>query len=434
MKGAGQDGSRNWVTIIASICADGSTLPPAVIFQGAGDIQSTWLQDFDTAKHECYFASTPSGFSNEDLGFHWLTRVFDKATKAKAGHGWRLLWVDGHNSHLNMRFFDWAIKERILLAIYPPHSTHRLQPLDVGLFSPLSTFYSQALDLWILRTHGIIGLQQKDFFNLFWPAFERAFTKKNVLVAWLKTGLSPFNSKIVLSQLDKYEPPRPQSSSSAGSVLSASDWRKFRTILRTEVNMAINTKVLKGMEQLHAENELLKFENTSLKETIKLQGKKGIRGKPLWEQIRADQEFKTLFLSPAKVDQARRIIEQKVQVEAAELTRKQQQNIDKAVAREVKQQQLQQRKAARAEAKIVREQQMAEKQACKQEALFQRKVDKQLKAEAISASKAARDKGKKSSQSQEQDNMIIAVPAEEVAVSRETRTGRKTRVPRRLLD
>jgi len=33
-----------------------------------------------------------------------------------------------------------------LVAVYPPHSTHRLQPLDISLFAPLATRYSQELN------------------------------------------------------------------------------------------------------------------------------------------------------------------------------------------------------------------------------------------------------------------------------------------------
>src|ERR1700712_4671372 len=45
---AGQDGNREWVTILAAICADETSLSPAVIYKAAsGDIQDDWLQDFD---------------------------------------------------------------------------------------------------------------------------------------------------------------------------------------------------------------------------------------------------------------------------------------------------------------------------------------------------------------------------------------------------
>ena len=64
--------------------------------------------------------------------------MFDCYTKTKAGRGYRLLLVDGHCSHVNLSFLDYADKHWIIILVLPPHSTHRFQPLDVGLFSPLS--------------------------------------------------------------------------------------------------------------------------------------------------------------------------------------------------------------------------------------------------------------------------------------------------------
>jgi hypothetical protein len=39
-----QDRSREWITCVACICADGSTLSPMLIYQAvSGDVQDTWL-------------------------------------------------------------------------------------------------------------------------------------------------------------------------------------------------------------------------------------------------------------------------------------------------------------------------------------------------------------------------------------------------------
>jgi hypothetical protein len=73
---------------------------------------------------------------------YWLEYIFDRHTKAKAGNYRRLFIVDGHNSHVNMRFINYCDQYRILLAILPPHSTHRLQLLDVSLFGPLAQYYT----------------------------------------------------------------------------------------------------------------------------------------------------------------------------------------------------------------------------------------------------------------------------------------------------
>ncbi|KAF2862531.1 hypothetical protein K470DRAFT_291444 [Piedraia hortae CBS 480.64] len=42
MIGAGQDGNHEWVTVMATMCGDGSTLPPAVIYASAtGTVQDS---------------------------------------------------------------------------------------------------------------------------------------------------------------------------------------------------------------------------------------------------------------------------------------------------------------------------------------------------------------------------------------------------------
>jgi hypothetical protein len=135
-----QDDNREWVTLIASICADGSALPPGIIYSSkAQKLQSTWVADIKPGKHSVFVAASPSGWVNDDLGVSWLEQVFDRYTKPKARRAWRLLIVDGHGSHLTMRLIEYCDANRILLCIYPPHSTQSLQPLDVVCFSPLAT-------------------------------------------------------------------------------------------------------------------------------------------------------------------------------------------------------------------------------------------------------------------------------------------------------
>jgi hypothetical protein len=107
--GTSQDGSREFITLIALICAAPSHIPPALIYQGEShDLQDTWLEDFDDSKDLAYFASSAKGWSNDLLGLQWLEHVFDRCTKVEGSRDRRLLIVDGHNSHFNMQFIDYA--------------------------------------------------------------------------------------------------------------------------------------------------------------------------------------------------------------------------------------------------------------------------------------------------------------------------------------
>ena len=109
IKGHSQDGNREWITILGTICADGTWCPPAVIFAGRTDyLQDTWVDDVELGRYQASFATSPNGWTNDKLGVAWLEDVFDKATKAKARNGrdWRLLFVDGYSSHITTKWLN----------------------------------------------------------------------------------------------------------------------------------------------------------------------------------------------------------------------------------------------------------------------------------------------------------------------------------------
>ena len=72
--------------------------------------------------------------------------MFERYIKPKRATTKRLLIVDGYSSYINIAFVDWADSYSIILLVLLPHITHRLQPLNVGLFQPLSTVYSKGLE------------------------------------------------------------------------------------------------------------------------------------------------------------------------------------------------------------------------------------------------------------------------------------------------
>ena len=73
--------------------------------------------------------------------------------------------MDGHGSHVTLKFLEWAQQHKILVPMYPPHSTHRLQPLDVGCFAPLATYYSQLLEQQTRLSEGQTRMTKRDFFS-----------------------------------------------------------------------------------------------------------------------------------------------------------------------------------------------------------------------------------------------------------------------------
>jgi hypothetical protein len=194
VRAALQDGSREWVTVMATIGADGSVLPPALIYSsGNCTLQASWVPQIKAGKHDVFVSSSPTGWTNNDIGLAWLEQVFNRETKQKArlGRDWRLLILDGHGSHLSIDFIEYCEAHKILLAVFPPHSTHTLQPLDVVCFKSLSTNYSAKLTDHLFKTQGLLAVQKGDFFPLFWSAWESTLTTKLVLKAFEATGIAP---------------------------------------------------------------------------------------------------------------------------------------------------------------------------------------------------------------------------------------------------
>src|SRR5450432_1869350 len=139
------DGNREFISLLACISADGTTLPPALIYQGkSNDLQSSWLDEI--GNDSVYFVASENRWSCNSLGLNWLEKVFNPVTKAKARRSRRLLIVDGHSSYVNIAFLELADRICIIIGIMPPYSIHRIQPLNISMFGPLSIVYTNQLN------------------------------------------------------------------------------------------------------------------------------------------------------------------------------------------------------------------------------------------------------------------------------------------------
>jgi hypothetical protein len=436
-----QDGNREWITTIACICADGSALRPALIYQAASNkIQDTWLQDFDPAIHETFFTSSPSGWTNNDLGLAWLKQVFNRETKAKARRSYRLLILDGHGSHVTMDFIKYCDENRILLAILPPHSTHTLQPLDVALFKPLSTAYTTELSNFMYNCQGISSITKRDFYQLFHRAWHTAFTKSNIEAGFKATGLSPLNAEVVLKKFKLEDVERPSSSESTTSVLSASDWRKIERLLRQVVEDVYDSRSRQLSQTIHTiatQKQLLQHENEKLREALINEKKRRTRGKPLL--LEAPQEYNggAVFWSPTKVQEARDRQARKDADDKALQLQKSEEQKAKELQKQEKQAMLKERARLRLVAKEIRLQQQQAKAAEREEARITKQVEKQLRYDVQSSKKATQQSAKASSLLMAPPTAPKAVVVDEVpinnigpSVPRETRT-RKVQLPQR---
>ena len=59
---------------------------------------------------------------------------------------YRLLIIDGYESHNLLQFTKYYKENKIIILYILPYSSHILQPLDVGCFSPLKMVYGRQVE------------------------------------------------------------------------------------------------------------------------------------------------------------------------------------------------------------------------------------------------------------------------------------------------
>jgi hypothetical protein len=280
-----QDGNREWISLIACVCGDGSALPPSLIYAAdSKNIQDTWVEDVKVGEHMAFFGVSSSGWSNDGLGLAWLQQVFERFTAKKARRKYRLLLVDGHSSHLTEEFLEYCHRHKILLAVYPPHSTHTLQPLDVVMFKPLSTAYSKALQQRLFKHRGLVPVKKSDFFKLFWDAWVTSFSEKNVLSSFASTGISPFNPNVILQQYINSDSNTSSDSEDDAQVYEGEDWRLLNRVAKratTEASSHDANAVLQSLHHIAIQNQLLQAENDGLRDALVHKKRGQSKGKAL---------------------------------------------------------------------------------------------------------------------------------------------------------
>lgn len=174
------------VTVICAVSATGNHVPPMMIFPRVKFKEHMIIG----APPGTLGSANPSGWSNDEqftkfMG-HFIKHV--KPTPEEPV----LLILDGHESHCGVEVVEMAAKRGIKMLTFPPHTSGRLQPLDLTIFGPFKTFYNQALEAWHTNHPG----KTFDIYNVAEAvglAFSRAFTTTNICSGFRRPGIFPLN-------------------------------------------------------------------------------------------------------------------------------------------------------------------------------------------------------------------------------------------------
>ncbi|CAH2011006.1 unnamed protein product [Acanthoscelides obtectus] len=189
---SGGSGREN-TTVLACIGADGSVLPPLVVFTGAA-VQPRWVSEKEYPGTR--YTTSSNGWMEEPQFFHWFTSTFiphiQKVREEKLSlTQYALLIFDGHASHMSVRILEEAINNNIILIKLPSHLADRLQPLDKCVFGPVKTCWEKELiSLGEKKMGSGSGrLTKVEFSEVLGTVRKKSMTYENIISGFKTTGI-----------------------------------------------------------------------------------------------------------------------------------------------------------------------------------------------------------------------------------------------------
>jgi hypothetical protein len=338
-----------------------------------------------------------------------------------------------------MDFLNYCDRNRILVMVFPPHSTHTLQPLEVVMFKPLSTAYSNALTKHLHNAQGLVPITKGDFFPLFWDAWIETFQEDLILKSFEATGIWPINGEVILKRFTKPTPEPQDSRESSTSVYSGEDWLKIKSLIRSQVKDQTSKEVKKLQRSLHhisTQNDLLYTEVKGLRKAIQVTKKHKKKSKTLDLQQRQEYYGGAVFWSPSKIREARFRERVKKQQEEEQQLEKARTKAEKAQKKVLQFQEKEERERLRVEKREERERIKAGKQAARE----RKKQEKQNTQKSIQTSQKGKRKALKPVTGPVQEKQKRGVDADDGGDAqtrdpspvRTTRGGRNIKIPQKF--
>lgn len=174
-------------TLMGCICANGTWIPPLIIFKGV-----RWNE---LLKRDCLpnaqVKLSQKGWINSEIFLEWFRFFIESIPPARPV----ILFMDSHASHINPAVISLASENDVYLFTFPAHTSHLLQPLDVGIYKSLKSHWSRSLNTYM--TENAEKPNRTNFHSILNPAFISSFSASNIENAFRKSGICPFDRNAI---------------------------------------------------------------------------------------------------------------------------------------------------------------------------------------------------------------------------------------------
>lgn len=130
------------VTMALTVSASGNSVPPFFLFPKK-KMMSYFL---DNASDGTAGFANDSGWMAQPEFVRYM-RHFIRFVNPSVDSP-VLLLLDNHDSHMSIEAIDLAVANGVHILSFPPHCSHKMQPLDVSVFGPVKTYYKSQCSAW----------------------------------------------------------------------------------------------------------------------------------------------------------------------------------------------------------------------------------------------------------------------------------------------
>ena len=148
------------------------------------NLQTSWRGENPLPK--TFYGVSDSGWMTTESFSVWFTKFINEVKDRPL-----LLLLDGHLTHISTTLIETALDEDVTILKLPPHSTDKLQPLDVTCFGPLKREWEKELNEWIYERGPKQPMKKPMFVDKLSKIWHKYLTEDTIKSGFRSTGVFP---------------------------------------------------------------------------------------------------------------------------------------------------------------------------------------------------------------------------------------------------
>jgi hypothetical protein len=184
---------------VECIAADGGFISPGIIFEGKQQYEGAWFEVDPKILYvsgllidlELTYSSiglSDNGWTSDFYCFEWFKDVFIPQAEARNTSGKPIILIyNGHGFYETLNLLHIAKEHNIILFSLPPHTTHKLQPLDVGVFGPFACAWIERCDDYMEEY--LEEIPRDQFVKHYMDVRQQSFKGTSIRAAFRKSGI-----------------------------------------------------------------------------------------------------------------------------------------------------------------------------------------------------------------------------------------------------